>query len=75
MHKLNNNKTTTGIWLYSRLAFREAICDIFDKNCESQYYNTGTNQMRQLTGMKYLRLKLIKQIQSKELKVTEIFKI
>ena len=31
--------------------------------------------MRQLTGMKYLRLKLIKQIQSKELKVTEIFKI
>ena len=33
MHKLNNNKTTTDIWLYSRLAFREAILDIFDKNC------------------------------------------
>jgi len=43
MHKLNNNKTTTDIWLYSRLGFREAICDIYDKNCESQYYNTGTN--------------------------------
>ena len=45
MHKLNNNKTTTDIWLYSRLAFREAIRDIYDKNC-GPYYHNVTIQVR-----------------------------
>jgi hypothetical protein len=45
MHKLNNNKTTTDIWLYSRLAFRDAIRDIYDKNC-GPYNHNITIQVR-----------------------------